>query len=73
MLIGAFFLINLLLAVINSSFSTTHRIEQEKLAILKEKQKLNKVKKIDEDNFDENDHKDKIGISNYWIGRRAAK
>lgn len=59
--------------MINSSFSTTHKIEQEKQAILKEKQRLNKSKKIDEDNYDENDHKDKIGITSYWIGRRAAK
>jgi len=43
------------------------------MAILKEKLKLQKVQSIDEEHFDENDHKDKIGISNYWVGRRAAK
>lgn len=52
--IGAFFLINLLLAVINSSFSTSNKEQQAKLAIEREKKKSKKrVVRTDESAFDD--------------------
>lgn len=51
--IGAFFLVNLTLAVINSSFSVTHKAQQIKIAAQKAKLKLVRKKPIDEDNNDD--------------------
>lgn len=62
--IGAFFLINLLLAVINSSFSETHSEQQKKIEAQKAKLKTKKKVSPDDDMaFDESEPIDEIGIS----------
>lgn len=61
--IGAFFLINLLLAVINSSFASSNKEQQEKAAREREKNKgKKKVVRVDESNFDEADLQNEVGI-----------
>ena len=62
--IGAFFLINLLLAVINSSFSETHSEQQKKIEAQKAKLKTKKKVSPDDDMaFDESEPIEEIGIS----------
>lgn len=51
--VGAFFLVNLLLAVINTSFSNTHKVLQAKNAAEKARRRKKKKVVVDEDNFDE--------------------
>jgi hypothetical protein len=71
--IGAFFLINLLLAVINSSFSETHAEQQQKINAQKAKMKAKKkVNKDDDMAFDESEPINEIGITQYWIAKRVA-
>jgi hypothetical protein len=71
--IGAFFLINLLLAVINSSFASSNKEQQLKQAAEKEKKKnKKKVVRVDESNFDEEDLIDEVGIQQYGITKRVA-
>jgi len=70
--IGALMLINLLLAVINSSFSVTHKEQQMKMAALKEKNKIKKKVVADDMNFDDSEPVDEIGIAQYWITKRVA-
>ena len=73
MFIGAFFLVNLTLAVINSSFSKTHHVEQAKMAAKKAKLKEIKRKPITDEDFGDDGPVDAIGVSQYWIAKRAAK
>lgn len=76
MFIGAFFLINLLLAVINSTFNTINGQEKEKIRKEKEKRrlKLSKQKSSTDDfEFDETEFMDEFGIDQYWVGKRVAK
>lgn len=62
--IGAFFLINLLLAVINSSFSKTNGELLKKMAIEKEKTRVKKKKVVTDDMaFDDSEPLDEIGIT----------
>jgi hypothetical protein len=63
--IGAFFLINLLLAVINSAFNNISAIEKEKALALKEKNRLKLSKKktsSDDFDFDEAEMMNEFGI-----------
>jgi hypothetical protein len=71
--IGAFFLCNLLLAVINSSFSVAHKAQQMKLAAIKAKAKLLRKAPLSEDHFNDDEPIDQIGVTQYWIAQRAAK
>lgn len=71
--IGAFFLINLLLAVINSSFSNTNKEQQEKAKKEAEKSKSKKkVVRTDESAFNEEDLLNEVGIAQYGITKRVA-
>ncbi len=71
--IGAFFLLNLLLAVVNSSFSVKNAELQHKLKIEKAKNRTRRRKPVgDEDFLDESEPILEIGIKEYWITKRAA-
>lgn len=61
-IIGAFFLVNLLLAVINSSFANRNAIEQAKMEAIRAKQKLN-AKKPNKDEEDFEPPKDALGVT----------
>lgn len=52
--IGGYFLVNLLLAVINSSFAVTHKEQQVKHAALKLKLQNKAAKKPSDDELNEN-------------------
>ena len=73
--IGGYFLLNLLLAVINSSFGTSNAIQQKKLAEEREKNKKKKKPVVGEDWKDPNSGEPiiEIGINEYFIAKRAAK
>lgn len=69
--IGAFFLLNLLLAVVNSSFSVKNAELQHKLKIEKEKNRTRKKPVRNEDFLDESEPILEIGVKEYWITKRA--
>lgn len=72
--IGAFFLVNLTLAVINSSFSVTHKAQVAKTAALKAKMKMMKKRPLTEEGINLDDGPpDQIGINQIWVAQRAAK
>jgi hypothetical protein len=83
-IIGAFFLVNLTLAVINSKFNETHKLyqAQAKKALLEgidpknKKQKKNKQNENDE-NIDENGNpifeECNLNFRKYIIAKKAAK
>ena len=77
--IGAFFLLNLTLAVINSSFSETMRKHEEAKAKEKEQSRQFKVQKEeeDQDGVDKGGHMlatgNDIGIAEFYVAKRAAK
>lgn len=75
--IGAFFLVNLLLAVINSSFSIKNKELQRKIQAEKEQKKQKKKAVVTEDEMmkrvlNEDDDNTDIGIQQYWISKRVA-
>lgn len=84
--IGAFFLLNLTLAVINSSFSRTHEFYQKQFQEEKEKKrKLLQLTAKPEKSDEEDDHHDfapeaeemeerkqEIGLTEFYIAKRAA-
>jgi hypothetical protein len=73
--LGGFFLLNLLLAVINSSFSSSNAVLQAKLKLEIEKAKTRKKPVKDDDWKDPTDGEPilEIGTSEYFVAKRAAK
>lgn len=77
--IGAFFLLNLTLAVINSSYSETiKKIKAEKQRILDEQNQFKTRPKTDDENFEDDAGKsavahDNIGVGDFFVAKRAAK
>ena len=74
---GAFFLLNLVLAVINNSFSENQKkYEEEQKKIEAERNKLKKKKTEDEDGAlkNEDDHEDlhTLGVAEFFLARKAA-
>jgi hypothetical protein len=51
--VGALFLVNLLLAVINTSFSSTHKVLQAKRAAEMAKKRVKRKATVDEGDFNE--------------------
>ena len=78
-LLGAYFLLNLTLAVINTSFGSTHEYYKHLADVAKEKARKNKLRAStqSEDAFIEFDPDDwinkEIGINEFFIAKRAAK
>jgi hypothetical protein len=72
---GGFFLLNLLLAVINSSFSSSNAILQENLRVEIEKAKKRKKPSKDGDWKDptNGDPILEIGSREFYVAKRAAK
>jgi len=73
--LGGFFLLNLLLAVINSSFSSSNAVLQAKLKAELEKNKTRKKPVKDDDWKDPTDGEPimEIGTSEYFVAKRVAK
>ena len=74
--LGAFFLLNLTLAVINSSFNRTHKAFQEKEAAARELARKNRVKRARSDETERvigDEPVPEIGVSEYFIAKRAAR
>ncbi len=73
--LGGFFLLNLLLAVINSSFSSSNAVLQAKLRAEIEKNKKRKKPVKDDDWKDVTDGEPimEIGTSEFFVAKRAAK
>lgn len=77
--LGAFFLLNLTLAVINSSFGRTHKHYQELEMIAKEKARKDKLRKKNEeveviiDDDEEGEKAHEIGVQEFFIAKRASK
>mmetsp|Transcript_115066 Transcript_115066/g.159627 ORF Transcript_115066/g.159627 Transcript_115066/m.159627 type:complete len:106 (+) Transcript_115066:1786-2103(+) len=74
--LGAFFLLNLTLAVINTQFSRTHNAAKEAEAKAKALAKKRRTKNEDEIELmleDSAQKPDEIGISEFIIAKRAAK
>jgi len=73
--LGGYFFLNLLLAVINSSFSSSNAVQQAKLAAEREKAKRKKKPVKDDDWKDINDGEPimEVGVTEFFIGKRVAK
>jgi len=73
--LGGFFLLNLLLAVINSSFSSSNAVLQAKLKADIEKNKKKKKPVKDDDWKDVTDGEPimEVGTTEYFVAKRAAK
>ena len=72
--IGSLFLLNLLLAVINASFTETTQLQRERDELLKANSKIIKKKSVSgEDAFGEDEIPDQIGINEYWVAKRVAR
>lgn len=65
--IGAFFLLNLLLAVINVKFTQAKEEQDRLIALRKAKENEMKKRPVSETQFDEDAVPDEIGISQFWI------
>lgn len=73
--LGGYFFLNLLLAVINSSFSSSNAIQQAKLIAEREKAKKKKKPVLDDDWKDVNDGEPvmEVGVTEFFIAKRVAK
>jgi len=74
--LGAFFLLNLTLAVINSSFNRTHKKFQEEEAARREAARRNRVKKSRSDDTERvigDEPVPEIGVAEFFIAKRAAR
>lgn len=73
--LGAYFFLNLLLAVINSSFSSSNAVVQAKLKADIEKSKRKKKPVPGEDWKDVNDGEPimEIGVTEFFIAKRVAR
>lgn len=73
--LGGFFLLNLLLAVINSSFSSSNAVLQAKMVADAEKNKKKKKPVKDDDWKDPKDGEPilEIGTTEFFIAKRVAK
>jgi hypothetical protein len=73
--IGAFFLLNLTLAVVNSKFNQAHQAHVDAQKIKLEKQLAKKRGGDDGDSIEEDieQAQEKIGLNEFIIGKRASK
>ena len=73
--LGGFFLLNLLLAVINSSFSSSNAVLQEQLKVERERAKKRVKPNPDGDwkDITNGDPIMEIGTTEFFIAKRAAK
>lgn len=73
--LGGYFFLNLLLAVINSSFSSSNAIQQAKLKADIEKARTKKKPVLDDDWKDVNDGEPimEVGVDEFFISKRVAR